>query len=602
MIKIISRTTLVLFLLFGITYSLYADSIDDQPEVVTLYTKGKRLMREGAWLEASKTFQELAGRFPDSKNLDLFVFHRAKADYYFGNYNDATAGFIYYISRFPDASEIAHTHFFLGNIFYRKHNNTKALQNYIDAYRLSSDNRLTDLVRQSIKGTIKNSSSLQLKESDFEDIPSGKRCEVVEIIVETLLELNLADQARHIETFCDQKLDFGDRFKNVKNLPKDEYTLALVLPLSGELQTFGNEIYNGAVVAAYMANRDMGLNLKLETYDTEGDDITAARIIENLNGTGTDVVIGPLTSEEASVVSASLSCANLPVIIPAATQAGLTTLSSTSFQLSPNIELEGIRMAEYAFSTLKADSAAIITSTRAEHLRMARAFSDRFEQLGGEVIAIEYYRAHDKDFGPYVQDIKAMILGTEPDSTYFINETGDTLDFDGIPARVDCFFMPGGSNQLRLLLAQMNFYNLIGHYLGTDGWGDQDVYKLGDDITKGVVFPSPFLSGARGEDYLRFAALFDTRYGYQPQRLSNLGYDAVKLAASAIVGGGTNRETFVENLKNIRRFEGASGLVTFGENRENIEMPLYTIEGNEVILLGEREDNLTSENPPEENK
>ena len=54
--------------------------------------------------------------------------------------------------------------------------------------------------------------------------------------------------------------------------------------------------------------------------------------------------------------------------------------------------------------------------------------------------------------------------------------------------------MPGSPQQLRQLLPQINFYNLNAEYLGSDGWGDQVVYKLGDNVTKEAVFPSPFLT------------------------------------------------------------------------------------------------------------
>jgi ABC-type branched-subunit amino acid transport system substrate-binding protein len=214
---------------------------------------------------------------------------------------------------------------------------------------------------------------------------------------------------------------------------------------------------------------------------------------------------------------------------------------------------------------------------------MAQAFASRFDELGGDVIAIQYYRPRDNDFGPHIQDVKAMILGTEPDSTYFISETGDTLEFDGLSVSVDCLFIPGTPRQLKQLLAQLNFYNLSGTYLGTDGWGDRDVYKLGDNVTKGVVFASPFLSTGQGSGYLKFSAAYDTRFGRQPQRLANLGYDATRLAALAFSRGGYDRVRFLDRLMETRSHEGAAGVVTFGSRRENIEMPLYRIENEQAV-------------------
>ncbi|HKK21019.1 MAG TPA: penicillin-binding protein activator, partial [candidate division Zixibacteria bacterium] len=364
--------------------------------------------------------------------------------------------------------------------------------------------------------------------------------------------------------------------------------IAMVLPLSGDLRSFGQEIYNGAVIGAQMYRDESGKEVNLETYDTQGDPIEAARIISELSkSVSTDAAIGPLTSEEAAVASATLACGTLPMVAPAATQAGLTSLSSTSFQMSPNIDLEAITLAEYAFNRLHADTAAVISSTSTDDIRMTRAFSDRFEALGGTVIAVEYYSVRDKDFGTYIRDIKGMILGATKDSTFYINADGDTLDVDVIPARIDCLFMPGNSRQLRQLIPQVNFYNLSGQYLGSDGWADDMIYRLGDDVTKQAVFASPFIEGENSEEYLKFSAAFDSRYGGQPQRLAALGYDAMRLVAQAAAAGGNGRDNIVAQLRKISNYAGASGVISFGENRENIEMPLYRIESAKPVPLAE---------------
>ena len=73
--------------------------------------------------------------------------------------------------------------------------------------------------------------------------------------------------------------------------------------------------------------------------------------------------------------------------------------------------------------------------------------------------------------------------------------------------------------------------------------------------------------------------------GKQPDRLANLGYDAARLAAMAISQGGYTRDSFVSKLMNIRYFEGSSGLISFGEMRENIQMPLYRIENEQAVAI-----------------
>jgi branched-chain amino acid transport system substrate-binding protein len=562
-----------------------AEILDDLPEVISLYAKGKRLIRGGSYLEASRVFEEIAGRFPSSPNIDLIIFNRAKADYHFGDYDKALAGFKLFASRFPRSPLRAHALFFQANADYIRGRVNPAVRCYIDAYGAAGDKRLRDLIVSSIGEAIADAKAVSLGAEDFEGLSKEAKCTLIVHVVDMLTRRGDYEAAEALAHVCGSGTDIPLHAAGLKD---DKLRIAVALPLSGELQSFGEDIYTGAIIAAEFYRAESGREVSLEPYDTKGDPIDAARIVRELADSPVDVVIGPLTSEEAAVASAVLACNDLPMLAPAATQAGLTMLSETSFQLSPNVELQGTRMAEYAIYEMQADSAVIITSTDTDHLQVSRAFADRFTQLGGTIVAAEYYRPRDRDFGQYVRDVKAILLGPPHDSVFYINEYGDTLDPDGVPAYVECLYLPGSPSQLKQLLPQINFYNLTGAYLGSDGWGDEAVYKLGDHVTKQAVFPSPFLQKGPSYDYSRFAAAYDSRYGKEPQRLAALGFDAVRLVTGAFAGGGATHSALTESLASTRDYAGVSGVITFGDNRENIAMPIYRIESQEIVYLGVR--------------
>lgn len=562
-----------------------AESLDDRPEVVSEYARGKRLLREGNYLDAARQFMQLAGRFPDSKNLDLFIFNRSKAELYFGKHSEALAGFDDFIRRFPKSSYRAHAYFFQGNIYFLKGQLDRAVKAYIESYRQSTDQRLTDLLISSLVESIAGAKSVALSEADFSGLDNSRLCALIEPVAKALVARRDFKVARNLLALCGQDLDIpADAAGGSFNA---ELELALLLPFTGELRSFGESIYHGAIIAAEQYRRETGDEIILVPYDTKGDPVDAARMVKELIDSNADAVIGPLTSEAAAVTSATLTCGLLPMIVPAATQSGLTLLSESVFQLSPNIELQGVQAAEYAIANRQADSVAIITPTSSDHLRMARAFADRFEQLGGTVVAIEYYRPRDKDFGQYIRDVKAALLGVHPDSMFFIDERGDTLDVEAIPVGIDCLYLPGVASQLRLLLPQLGFYNFKTFYLGSDGWGDNAVYRLGDNVTRQAVFTSPFLEQERSQEYLSFAADFDRRYGSQPHRLASLGYDAVRLVADAIKQGAGSRQELVDRLEQVRNYHGAAASVTFGDHRENIELPMYQLIDGAPVYLGE---------------
>ena len=575
-------------LILAAATSIYAKNTGDSPEARALYADGKRMMKQGDFFGAAKIFEQLSGRFANSDYLDLYVFHRAKAKYYLGEYDDAISSFKYFASHFENSPELPFVYFYMGNAYYLKGDVNRAVLYYFQSYRISQDRRLNQILISSISEAVKNASSVRFAAGEFESIKGDRRCLLAETVARALYEKNDSAYAREILAHC--SLPDNTRDASDYRPSRGEVSVAIALPFSGEFQKYADEIYNGAVIAAEQIRNEYGIVIDITAVDTRADPIDAASLIADIASDKTYVaVIGPLTSEEAAVAAASLICSDLPLLIPAATQAGLTGLSQTSFQLSPNIELEGAIMAEYAAIYLQADSAAIITSTAAEHLKMSRAFIERFEKLGGTIVAVEYYRPRDKDFGPQIADIKTELLGEFPDSIYYINPGGDTLDLDDIPAHLDCLYLPGNADQIKLLVAQIGFYNLNAAYLGSDGWGDEKVYRLGDNVTKRAVFPSPFLGSENSEANLKFSAAYDIRYGKRPERLAALGYDALKILGMAIKRSGNNRRRLVESLSDLREFQGASGRISFGKSRENIEMPLYRIENGRAILISEEQ-------------
>jgi len=572
----------VLLLLVILSGSATAENETDKQNIKQAIAKGKRLIREGNYLQATRVFEGLAGQYPNSSDIDQFIFYRAKAKYYFGDYADAIAGFSFFISRFPDSQQKPYALFLQANAYYRNGDLNNAFKQYLNAYQLSNDLDLNEMILNSLAAMYENASSVDVHVSEFGNLPEKKKCLLIDKLAPVLITRNMIQEAKNLLAICDNDLVISDTQSTRK---KTDLEIAMLLPLSGDLNSFGQDIYNGAIIASEMYRTKHKLKVNLTPYDTYGDPVSAARIAGDLNNSTIDAIIGPLTSEEAAVVSARMNKSQLPVLIPAATEAGITLLSESSFQLSPNIELQGIRMAEYAINELNADSAALITSTAKEHLLTSRAFVERFKELGGTIVAIEYYRSRDKDFGKYIRDIKAVMLGVTQDSTYYIDERGDTVKVDIIPVHLDCLFIPGDQRQVRLLLPQINFYNINTLYLGTDGWGDDAIYRLGDDITKGAIFPSPFMNEAQTDGYAQFAALYDSRYGEKPKRLSNLGYDAMTLLCQAYLNNGRSTSSLTEQIKQTNKYGGASGIITFGTKRENVEMPLYRIIAEEAVPL-----------------
>jgi branched-chain amino acid transport system substrate-binding protein len=549
-----------------------------------LYERAHRLMDQKQYSEAHQIFAQLADYGSDIQMDAAYQFYAAKAGYYSGYLDESLEAFGRVINGFPQSNYVPYSYFFSGNIYCFLGRPDQAVLAYTDAFKTSEDGKLDRLAIESLGAIASAAPSVVVENLPVNSISDKKRCSLLIPLAQKLIENNNFQSIRLLLSSCNS-VDAARLVEQADQFSKQQVTIGILAPLSGELQRFGEALIDGINFMIDRYQSRTGLRLTPIIYDTRGDQLEAARIIRRLSASEAAAAIGPLTSEEASVSSAVLACGDLPLIIPAASQSGLTELSSSSFQLLPNLAWQGRKMADFAVGQLGADTAAIITPTTPENLRMAKAFASRFEELGGTILCIEYFRAKETDFGSYVKDIKSLINGQLLDSIVFINDDGDSIEAEEVSVRLDCLYIPADADQLRMILPQIDFYNLHTTYLGGDGWGSDLVYNLGDNVTKGSYFSSGRLESSKSEIGQQFMANFDAKYGHPPGHLETVGYDAMGLICRALSSGLHSRVDISHFLSTVKGFNGASGTVSFGENRENTELPIYKIEGGLPIRM-----------------
>lgn len=567
-----------LLALFLALPSVAAD-LDDNPEAAALYQQAESALKAGNWQEARRLTEELATRFADSPHRDLFLFDHAKATYHAKNYAVAATEFSQFLTDFPKSAFIPHAHYFRASSWLLLGKEDEAAVEFLQAYLAGADDKLTPLIADGLATFDRPHLQIIFSQASTASLTEEKRCRLIRQVASHLIEGQRMDDAVMLLNKCSGSGPAADS----KELLPDAIKVGVVVPLSGEYQKYGEEILNGAMVAL-QAQKSSARKIQLVPFDTQSDPVMAGRICRELVDLKYDAIIGPLTSNEAAVVAAAVSDHTIPVVIPAATSAGLTLLGSTAYQLSPNIELQGIQTAEYARRTLNADTAIIITPTGFDYLQIGQAFAQRFEQLGGTILGVEYYRSSDRDFGLYIKSAKKLILRGFDESVTYLDARGDTVEAEAVPAQVDAIFLPGPTDQLRLLVPQIRFYNLTGAYLGSDGWGSDEIYSLGNDVIRGALFASPFLRQA--SQHPEFSRLYKERYGEDASRLASLGYDAANLLTLTLATNPATRLEWLTTLARTADYDGASGKITFGQNRENIELPLYKIENGRPIPVG----------------
>ena len=192
-------------------------------------------------------------------------------------------------------------------------------------------------------------------------------------------------------------------------LKANQYFIAAVLPLSGQLSAFANDVLEGIQLAVEGAREEagtpsIGLIVKDHDADRQGflDDLSAL-----LNDDRPLVVIGPMLSKNLPVMAEMAQKTRVPLITPTATLPNVRRLGNYLFSTSLTYAMQAERIATYATKEQGYRRFCILHPDTIYGRELARLFAQEVRRLDGEIISIEMFKEGDTDFGPQIQRLKA---------------------------------------------------------------------------------------------------------------------------------------------------------------------------------------------------
>jgi len=358
--------------------------------------------------------------------------------------------------------------------------------------------------------------------------------------------------------------------------------VGVLAPISGSLANYGKDMKRGVELAAGEYTDSTGRTIDLLVEDTEGSAVRATRSCQMLLGRDPVAVIGPLTSNAAVGCAAAAAAADVPLLLPAATETGLPLLGREVFCLSPSTQTYGITLGGYAVEGLELCSHLIIAPADEYGYDMAEAYREAVEAAGGEIWHETYYEPGITDFGPYLRTFKASFLDTLSDTTWFYAPDSTRLDQEEVTVYPDAIFTPGYTEDLVLLLPQIRFYKIAGRLIGTDSFADEDLMmRVGGNLEESIFGSvQPLADGIMAWE--QFSARYSRKYGNAPTRMAALGYDAFRLLAGGLGDSLATPQALGRHLISIEEFDGAAGVVHFGPQGDNRRVPVYYIRDRQI--------------------
>lgn len=326
--------------------------------------------------------------------------------------------------------------------------------------------------------------------------------------------------------------------------------IAILLPLSGAHADIGKSFLDAAQMAVLELSAD---HFELMPFDSGEDPATANKAAEAAISEGAELIIGPVFSNVAASVKMVAGQHAIPMIT-LSSDWSIAGQSVYVLGFSPVEQLQ--RMAGF-LAKRGISRVAIMTPDNAYGKLAAQSLQN--QQNGLYISATEYY-------GDDEESVKKA-----------------SISISNQQKNLQALFLPdGGASLLRAATAlnQMGIQAKGIPIIGTALWDDP---TIAENLLKAPALQGGWFAAPETANLDNFKKRFVKNYGYQPQRLADLAYDATALAAILAKQGQPYDTPHLTNPNGFAGLEGIFRLTLSGTAEHGLAIIEVTAAGFKVI-------------------
>lgn len=345
-------------------------------------------------------------------------------------------------------------------------------------------------------------------------------------------------------------------YKNQTSTTEKPLKVGVLMAFSGGSSSMGY----GTMKGIQLAKKQLGANnIELVQADSKCDPNDARTAAQNLIDEGVVAIIGDGCSSASVAVLPMANNSKTVMVSPSASSTALSIPNDYFFRVIPPDNYQGEFMAE-KIRNKGYQNVAVMYTNEPYGANMSRVFQEKFENLGGTVVATAYSEPDVIDLTVQMQKIK-----------------------DAKPQAV--FFAP---NSVVTSTAAMNIGRDLGldaQLYGADIMYDKTVISNAKEASQGLSV-STFPTGTSVfKQMLLNEYKVDEQLYAAPQ-----AYDAFEAIYRATQEGATTGERIKEKLPSIS-FEGMSAKISFDQNGEepgkDYTYDLFRVEGETFVKVEE---------------
>ena len=267
------------------------------------------------------------------------------------------------------------------------------------------------------------------------------------------------------------------------------------------------------------------------------------------------VIVGPQASKQAVPAGEVANNYKTPMISPWSTNPNTTKDRPYVFRGCFLDPFQGPVLANFIKEEFGYTKAAVLYDVASDYPKgLAEFFKKAWEKLQGpgSVVAFESFTTKDADFSSQL--------------TKIINSGAEVL------------FTPQYYNEVALIVQQAHELGWKKPIVGSDSWGSAETVELCGKDCYGLFFSTHYAAAGATGATKAFIDRFKAKYGYVPDDVGALTWDALRIVQEAIQSCGKitgkiekDRQCVRDALARIKQFNGITGEMTFTEDGDPIK-------------------------------
>jgi branched-chain amino acid transport system substrate-binding protein len=343
----------------------------------------------------------------------------------------------------------------------------------------------------------------------------------------------------------------------------DAIKIGFNIPLTGDIPKVGEASKFAAEMLKEDINGAGGLEVGGKKYmldfiyeDNESKAESAVNVaLKLIERDQVVAIVGPNSSKQAVPAGGTCDDNQTPMVTPWSTNPDTTLDRPWVFRAAFLDPFQGPVVANFAEKTFGAKTAAVIYDVSNDY---SKGLAEIFQQVwegkkgAGSVVAFESHGTKDQDFSAQLSTIVA--------------------------AKPDFIFIPDNYNQVALIVKQARQLGYKGPFMGSDAWGSAELMTLCGDDCVGQYFSTHYAAAGATGKTKEFIDRYSAKYGYTPDDVAALTWDATRLVLQAIQEAGKvesdvrkERKAIREAMSKIQKFEGITGTMSFDEQGDPIK-------------------------------